>query len=62
MFLGRQSGKAAALVGEAIPVGEDALCAFQGKGRINLRHDFLGAIAVLGVVQHGIGRDARAHD
>ncbi len=61
-FLGRRSGKGAALVGEAVPVGEDALCAFEAKAGINLRYDFLGAMAVLGVVQHGIGRDARAHD
>ena len=42
--------------------GDDAACAVDGKALVNLGRDFFRGIAIVGVVDHGLGGDAGALD
>ena len=41
---------------------DDAACAVDGKALVNLGRDFFRGIAIVGVVDHGLGGDAGALD
>jgi WGR domain len=41
-------------------VGENALRAVERKAGVDHRHDLLGGVAVVGVIQNGIGRGGTA--